>query len=421
MLIDEPRGEPESRRRGFALLDRMRADDGAIGERTHESALAELAAGLALDRASAYALLADWQGERGFFFPAVPQAEVARTEAVTGWAMAWLDEFLGRAKSERLNLKRIDWVAWLRYETGIDGATARGFVRRWCELRGVPENDPSRVAWLTLGLFIAGLAIAVPGFVMPWAYAPLAFLPAVITLIYLFVISAHARFPFPGQIAVFKNPGLLKFFGGMAVVMGGFVGAHHWGWARIYAGVAAIVFAAWGAQVMRRSGVARQSSRSTVFWFGEKARRAASAFFSYGVVVGGLLLSGEVAATWWPLFYWPAFMFLPIPVAGEEWRDPRFSLLRQAIEAGEGEVVRRLIARGAHPDLKWVGGLTPLMRAVEQGNRELVELLLSAGADPTLRCGTRETVLEIARIAGNPEITAQIEDAISARARRCAI
>lgn len=63
-------------------------------------------------------------------------------------------------------------------------------------------------------------------------------------------------------------------------------------------------------------------------------------------------------------------------------RPPRTSVenrLFSAIQDGDVDAVRNLIAQGAHPNTVFTDGLTPLILASGLGHVEIVECLLSLG------------------------------------------
>ena len=59
--------------------------------------------------------------------------------------------------------------------------------------------------------------------------------------------------------------------------------------------------------------------------------------------------------------------------------------LVEAIETGDANGVRALLAEGANVKVADEDGVTLVMRAAAVGNAETVRLLLAAGADPTAR------------------------------------
>jgi hypothetical protein len=59
--------------------------------------------------------------------------------------------------------------------------------------------------------------------------------------------------------------------------------------------------------------------------------------------------------------------------------------LVQAIDSGNADDVRALLAAGANVKVADADGVTLVMRAAAAGHAEIVRLLLAAGADPTAR------------------------------------
>lgn len=71
------------------------------------------------------------------------------------------------------------------------------------------------------------------------------------------------------------------------------------------------------------------------------------------------------------------------------------TVLLEAVERGDVEMVRLLLEAGAAPDLK-SGGFTPLGRAALLGHARIVRLLLRAGANPDLKSNDGNTPLTAA-------------------------
>ena len=79
--------------------------------------------------------------------------------------------------------------------------------------------------------------------------------------------------------------------------------------------------------------------------------------------------------------------------------------LKGAAVAGELEVVRFLIERGADPNNRaGILDSTPLICAAEMGHAGIVEFLLTQGADPTLNDKKGQTALMIADRNGHTQI-----------------
>ena len=70
--------------------------------------------------------------------------------------------------------------------------------------------------------------------------------------------------------------------------------------------------------------------------------------------------------------------------------------LLAAIERGNAQQVRQILAMGIDPDLAGEVDITPLMLASRQGNLELVDLLLAAGADMTRTTADGRTARDFA-------------------------
>lgn len=62
-----------------------------------------------------------------------------------------------------------------------------------------------------------------------------------------------------------------------------------------------------------------------------------------------------------------------------------FTLLHEAVEADQPDVVQMLLLRGVSPDLRAKGGVTPLHLACSKSLVSCVKALLENGADITLR------------------------------------
>jgi ankyrin repeat protein len=60
-----------------------------------------------------------------------------------------------------------------------------------------------------------------------------------------------------------------------------------------------------------------------------------------------------------------------------------FTPLLRAVSIGNQEMVRRLLEKGANPNLANLYGATPLGLAAENNNLAIVRLLLEYGADPS--------------------------------------
>jgi ankyrin repeat protein len=94
------------------------------------------------------------------------------------------------------------------------------------------------------------------------------------------------------------------------------------------------------------------------------------------------------------------------PRAGDRPRPGRSiaKCLREAVEAGDAEAIRKLLTSGADVNTRLTGGKTPLLFAVEQGYVHTAEMLLAAGADPNVRDADDLTPLMAAIEANRTEV-----------------
>lgn len=83
------------------------------------------------------------------------------------------------------------------------------------------------------------------------------------------------------------------------------------------------------------------------------------------------------------------------------------NVLVAAAKAGQDELVRDWIRRGADLDRRDTDGFTPLGAAAFQGHPATVRLLLRAGADPLRQGSTGQPPFHLACIAGRTEVVAQ--------------
>lgn len=87
-------------------------------------------------------------------------------------------------------------------------------------------------------------------------------------------------------------------------------------------------------------------------------------------------------------------------------RDPvtGASVLALAARAGQTELLRGMLRRGAFPDQRGADGQTALAAAAYAGHALAVQALLKAGADPELMGPTGEPALHTACITGHPAV-----------------
>ncbi len=83
--------------------------------------------------------------------------------------------------------------------------------------------------------------------------------------------------------------------------------------------------------------------------------------------------------------------------------------LHRAVQGGNLEVVRLLIAAGAGINEQAGFAEAPIHIAAEEGHSEILGLLLSKGADPLLQSTYGGTALDMARAAGREACVAMLE------------
>jgi ankyrin repeat protein len=71
-------------------------------------------------------------------------------------------------------------------------------------------------------------------------------------------------------------------------------------------------------------------------------------------------------------------------------------------------VAERLLAAGADPNARQLGGFVPLHAAAQNGDKALAELLLDHGADPSLETDDGRSAAAIARAAGHDELAVRL-------------
>jgi len=98
------------------------------------------------------------------------------------------------------------------------------------------------------------------------------------------------------------------------------------------------------------------------------------------------------------------------PELANSWCADGFTPLHLACFYGQQEVVRSLLACGAHPwdRTRSPGGATPLHQAVSTGQRDIAELLLEHGAEVDARDQSGCTPLHLAAANGDLDIVAAL-------------
>lgn len=84
--------------------------------------------------------------------------------------------------------------------------------------------------------------------------------------------------------------------------------------------------------------------------------------------------------------------------------------LHSAAAASHRAVAERLLAAGAHPDARQLGGYVPLHAAAQNRDEALVDLLLGHGADPSLETDDGRSAADIARAAGHDELAGRLTE-----------
>jgi tetratricopeptide (TPR) repeat protein len=96
-----------------------------------------------------------------------------------------------------------------------------------------------------------------------------------------------------------------------------------------------------------------------------------------------------------------------------QWRQG--TALMNATGQGDEEMVELLLSAGADPDLGDDRGETPLGVAATQSQVKIVRLLLEAGADPNHEFPPGQTIIEITRQLGLPEMATLLEQWVNER------
>ena len=92
-------------------------------------------------------------------------------------------------------------------------------------------------------------------------------------------------------------------------------------------------------------------------------------------------------------------------------RQHGMSLLTQAVERGNPQIVEMLLAFGADVNLRSSSGLSPLMSLTETATPEVVRNLLASGARPNARTDNGATPLMLAAVASPVRVIKELIDA----------
>lgn len=94
--------------------------------------------------------------------------------------------------------------------------------------------------------------------------------------------------------------------------------------------------------------------------------------------------------------------------ASPDFGSPSRSPLHEAVESGDNQTIKELIAGHADLNLKNQFGATPLHLATANGNLTAVQLLLRAGASPNQVNFAKQTALHFAALNGNETIAHEL-------------
>jgi ankyrin repeat protein len=90
--------------------------------------------------------------------------------------------------------------------------------------------------------------------------------------------------------------------------------------------------------------------------------------------------------------------------------DQQVMPLHSAAAGRHLEIARLLLAKGADPRARQVGGFTPLHSAAQNGQLELVELLIQSGADPDARSDDGRFPLDLAHESNHSDVVEFLEE-----------
>ena len=120
------------------------------------------------------------------------------------------------------------------------------------------------------------------------------------------------------------------------------------------------------------------------------------------------------SAIWFATYYGRTEAALALLDAGLDVNEAVSGSTLLSLAAGENhpDLVRALLARGADPNLRNPGGLSPMMVASSRGYPRIVRILVEAGADPEVRAVGRsegKRAIDLANGRRGDEVRAVLE------------
>ena len=89
--------------------------------------------------------------------------------------------------------------------------------------------------------------------------------------------------------------------------------------------------------------------------------------------------------------------------------------IQSATAARHHKIVRMLLEHGADPNIRELGGYTPLHAAAQNGDEEMIRVLLFGGADLSLASNNGKTALDLAMDAGHEKASLLLGEGITKR------
>ena len=94
------------------------------------------------------------------------------------------------------------------------------------------------------------------------------------------------------------------------------------------------------------------------------------------------------------------------------------SVLHEAVDGNQSDVVQLLLLHGFHPDVRARGGLTPLHLAVSKGLVDCVRTLIDNGADISIKDERGQDAITIAELRGKKYETEAVLKCLRAKGTR---